>query len=652
VRHGSNLVRRGATYYARQAVPQDLQGHIHNDAGRRVREFRRSLATKDKAEARRRLPAVLHEWQTLFDEQRARLATCSAMPQISIPVDVEHRLLRRLYDEVLHVDGLERQGRKTTDENLDRLREIAERFHVPADVLSRVMTAVVAGNGIDVATELDACRALPSPRGTADELFSAVIDVYLAENAAVISAAVNETLIEEMREALGRGNSAGVRELAQRMLEKAGFNVVPGSPAALSFAHKVQRVMLEAWERRGERDRGDFRGAARDPLLVDAPVTIAAPAEVVPTVDVDRGRSLEDYFNAYERENRNNLKQHSLAQAHQTIQLFRSYVGKDKRVATITKADVAEWTDCLREFPARAAQIARFRGLDFHQVIEANRELSRPVLRVKTVRRMVSELSSLFGWMENRGYISSNPARGLMPRMDRSSQTRRRSFRHNELTQFFQSSIYLGKHDLDGGSSSKAEFWMPLLALLTGARMGELAQLHTADVSNIDDIWFITITDIDHVTGNRVGDKSLKTLSSRRVVPLHGALLQGGFIKFVEAQKARHPRLFPELVRNRRGEFGDYSRGFGRYMNSIGLTDNTLTFHSFRHTFMDALRRGGVKIYERELLAGHARHRMNDQYGEEVDGSLRDRAAWVGRLDFGEFNPVSIFEQQHTEPRD
>jgi integrase len=328
--------------------------------------------------------------------------------------------------------------------------------------------------------------------------------------------------------------------------------------------------------------------------------------------------------------------------------LFTSYLGEAKRVSSITRSDVAEWTDRLREFPTRAAQIAAFRGLSFHQILEVNRVEARPVLSLKTIRRMVSEVSGLFAWMENRGYVDANPARGQMPRLRKASSAPRRSFRQQELVQFFSSSIY--SQDSDAAHAHQEEpvlrdsnYWMPVLALLTGARMGELAQLHVDDVARMNETWVLNITDVHVDTGEVVPGKSLKTRSSRRVLPLHKTLVQGGFVDFVQAQRARHARLFPELIRNARGEFADYSRNFGRYMTRIGLADSALTFHSFRHTFMDALRRGGVRPYEQELLAGHARHGMNAQYGEEVNGTVAERAAWITRLDFGDFDPASIF---------
>ncbi|HTN62317.1 MAG TPA: DUF6538 domain-containing protein [Devosia sp.] len=53
---GSNLRRRGSSYYARQVVPVELQ-HLMN-----TRELVRSLNTKDRHTANVRKLSVLAEW--------------------------------------------------------------------------------------------------------------------------------------------------------------------------------------------------------------------------------------------------------------------------------------------------------------------------------------------------------------------------------------------------------------------------------------------------------------------------------------------------------------------------------------------------------------------------------------------------------------
>ena len=61
-----------------------------------------------------------------------------------------------------------------------------------------------------------------------------------------------------------------------------------------------------------------------------------------------------------------------------------------------------------------------------------------------------------------------------------------------------------------------AAYWMPLLGLFTGARISELCQLRTADVSMVDGVDVLRITDEGEGQG-------LKTEAGRRLVPVHHA---------------------------------------------------------------------------------------------------------------------------------
>src|SRR5262249_39952779 len=49
-----------------------------------------------------------------------------------------------------------------------------------------------------------------------------------------------------------------------------------------------------------------------------------------------------------------------------------------------------------------------------------------------------------------------------------------------------------------------------------------------------------------------------------------------------------------------------WSKWFGRYLRTIGITDTRKVFHSFRHTFIDALRAAGVNEELNAALVGHS----------------------------------------------
>ncbi len=168
----------------------------------------------------------------------------------------------------------------------------------------------------------------------------------------------------------------------------------------------------------------------------------------------------------------------------------------------------------------------------------------------------------------------------------------------------------------DNKFKTASEYWLPVLALFTGARLNELCQLTANDVGQHDGVDTISILDEDL--------KRLKTAASRRIIPIHSKLLELGFVDYVGTIKAG--RIFPELPENkvRKGDFGkEPSRKFTDYRRRVGVGvgagmgyekinddgkwvgTSRKAFHSFRSTLISALRKANVPKDRRTRLAGH-----------------------------------------------
>lgn len=174
-----------------------------------------------------------------------------------------------------------------------------------------------------------------------------------------------------------------------------------------------------------------------------------------------------------------------------------------------------------------------------------------------------------------------------------------------ELQLLFNAPIFT-EHRFPLGSRGAARFWLPVLALFTGARQTELGSLHAANVqvdaeTKVALLYFVT---------ERARGKRVKTDASERVVPVHPEVIRLGFLRYVEARReAAGPDawLFPSVAPERaRAGVPAWSQWFGRYLRASGVTDKAKVFHSFRHTVKDALRRGRADREAREALIGHA----------------------------------------------
>jgi len=124
--------------------------------------------------------------------------------------------------------------------------------------------------------------------------------------------------------------------------------------------------------------------------------------------------------------------------------------------------------------------------------------------------------------------------------------------------------------------------------------LGELAPLTIADVTADEVTGISTIK----VTEDLEQGRRLKNAGSRRVVPIHPELVRIGFLRFVEEVRqggGSKARIFPLLTPGPKGGLGEaWSKWFGRYIRGLGITNRASVFHSFRHSFKDALRRAGV----------------------------------------------------------
>ena len=160
-----------------------------------------------------------------------------------------------------------------------------------------------------------------------------------------------------------------------------------------------------------------------------------------------------------------------------------------------------------------------------------------------TIEKKMTYLRAVFNVGVDNDVIAVNPMKGVKPPTG-SEKKSRIPFSNEDLQTFFKSEVYTGHRPLGGGG--EAAYWIPLLALYSGARLEELAQLRLQDVQEDKSLgWYLKITD----TGEGA---SLKTVSARRSVPIHSELHRFGFMQYVEALKCSpEDFIFPDLKPDR-----------------------------------------------------------------------------------------------------
>ena len=578
------LERRGATYYARIDIPVDLVPLY------RTTTRKKSLRTKDEATAKTRLWPIIEAWRAEFEDVRARRV---------LTADDKADATWQHYTAALERDDQTRQA-------------------MPSDA------------DIDAATETAVERVQREQIDVRDPLaaLDASLDVMVLKRQRELDAGARREKLDAMRKHLADGETALVDHEVQDYIDRNKLLVDPLSPDRGDLARRMMRAEAEALERTLERDRGDYTGQPRDPIVKPATGTSREHAKP--------GETIKELFEVYAAENPKSIAVDTIAQARRDVGTFVDYVGSTCPVHRIDKKAVREWKALLMRYPVKATETKDFAGMKLAQIVRHNEKVGKPIISPRTVNRYLAGFSAFCSWLVNHGYLDQNPADGMFLKKPKDKTTI--PFTVEQMNKLFRSPLFTGCQSADEWRNVAKpgnvrirdhRYWLPLVMLFSGARPAEIAQLAVADVRQEHGHWIM------HVTTEGDGGKSVKTAGSMRVIPVHPELIRLGFIKYRDAMHAAgQQRLFPEATRNSRGQMiADFSREFGRYLTRIGLKDGRgLSLYSFRHGAADALRRAGHLDEQFGFILGHTGGTMTGRYGIMPQGMLQQRVELVNAI--------------------
>lgn len=284
------------------------------------------------------------------------------------------------------------------------------------------------------------------------------------------------------------------------------------------------------------------------------------------------------------------------------IGFFIAVMG-DVHIGSIDRDFAGEYFNILRKLPANISRKAKYKGKSIPDLLL----LQDPPQSEYNSSKKMERPSGMFKWAlrEKRKWgIDTNPFESYGQSND--NAVKRRPFTNEEM-------LMLLKHPdfIKCQFKTTYSFWMMPLAIFTGARLGELAQLDLKDFVIVDGIECIDINDIEapaevKIEGAR--KKRVKTKNAKRLVPIHPELIRLGLLRYVETLRTKKQiHLFPELSRTRRdGPAQAASNWFQRFRARVGITTKQETvFHSFRHGFITNLLDSGVTPYLVAPIVGH-----------------------------------------------
>jgi len=566
--------RVSGTYEFRRRLPEVLAGkdvpaHMREAFGDLIniktgcfkRELVRSLQTKDIKQAKRRDHQEALRATHLFEDAARELAGQSGPPVLS-EADLQD-IADGVYADLLGADDAERED--GDDRRQFQTAKDREKWPLLSD-------AVPSQPGVQPLVALS-----PNAKGMTKghfHVYGHLLDMF-------------ET---DFREALARRDPTVVFPETNIALKQRGIRMDRSSPQYRTLGLKVLEAHVRAYDAMGKRQHG----------------------KIVPTpaLNTDRGPKLSEALERWKAggavKGGKRPKANTIIGAEQAVRYFKELHG-DMRLGEITRETARRFRDEIAKVPKGLPP--NLRKLPIPKLLE--RDLSKyPPRTASTVNKMLNLLGAIISQAERDGHLDkikgfTNPFGRGIRFLIHDREATRAIFEKADLKAIFNTPIFThGSRPLGGGR--EAAFWFPLIGLLSGMRLDEIAQLRIRDVCRDEDTgrWFFDV--------GRSGGRSTKTFSSIRRVPIHRELERIGLLRYRKSLIGHgatiEDHLWPDVkAQGERPRSSAWSKWFGRYLrDKCGITDTTKVFHSFRHTFKRMTRDAGLLEEQHDALTGHS----------------------------------------------
>ncbi|MBD8548539.1 tyrosine-type recombinase/integrase [Sphingomonas sp. CFBP 8760] len=399
----------------------------------------------------------------------------------------------------------------------------------------------------------------------------------------------------------GDALSLGPQAEAGFVITEQGLNAPEGSLERGAIVGAIRAGIERGYSRISDLSEGKAA-----PRLGNAKVAAEAPKALMLADVVERYLTARDTSRKLASETRLALRQ------------FESVVGR-KDLASITRPDVFNFV----EHVANMTVGGKTPGSIF-----------RPI-SAQSIKKRITMLGSAVNHLkdtvhfEGPNHFAGVKVSALAKKVDPSIMPEKRRFYVEEINRLFEHPWFTGcksasepykpgSHRLRG-----AEFWVPIVALYTGCRAGELAGLTLSEV-RLDDRYPHFIVRPNKYRGVKSGHM--------REVPILDALIATGFDDYVRRiAKGGHERLFPDWTVSASLAAKDADdpawsnakiiRAFNRNVAATALGDKRnenarleTTFHSFRGAFKMMLGKHKVPFMTLNKVIAHSPNELDKRY--------------------------------------
>jgi integrase len=283
----------------------------------------------------------------------------------------------------------------------------------------------------------------------------------------------------------------------------------------------------------------------------------------------------------------------------------------DPRVEELNKEMVRQFRQDIMRLPKNFNKMPQYSNKSIEGIL-AMEIPEKDLMEVQTLRNRFNKINSFLIWVREQGHaLSNNLLRILTLKRTKSPRQERAVFTPEDLGKLFRNETFYALEE-----KRPERYWVPLIALYSGARLEEICQLEVRDITKVGDIWCFDINDR--------GDKTVKTDAGKRLIPLHPQLISLGLLEYWETMERQgEKRLFPNLKKTPSTNYSHHlSTWFTQYRKECGVgieKGEKKTFHSFRHTFLLACKESGMPHEMAAQIVGHETSHKDMTYGRYGD---------------------------------
>jgi integrase len=422
-----------SVWCVRKKVPKALEQAVATVLGngkKRQPWLQRSLRTKDKREAKRLAPPVLMEFDRILADAEASTA------ERPLRTTLDRREINRIadffYAHELAADEEER--REGGSEAL---------FQSVAKQLSD------AGVHFDTPYSIGSVPEFGLSDREMDKINQSI-----------------EIVLPAAQQWLARGDISKMRWEIDELLKLFRINLDPSSSAYRELGIEILKRFVKAQQAIERRQKGE---------VVETPELIESSEVVSPL-----SGSLRAAHEGWKKSR--NPSPTTLREFTYAIDRFVELHG-DMPVAKITRRHVLHFREALQDVPIRRS--GKLRNAPLPELVEWSKHHPRaPRVSNATVNKLLGGMQAVALWARDNGLIAddapwADPFANMRLSEDPST---REPWQLEELRLLFTSAVFTEGARPTAGRG-EAAFWLPLLGLFTGARLGELAPLTAADVT-------------------------------------------------------------------------------------------------------------------------------------------------------------------------